>query len=114
LAVQHRQSSRYFLFDEQLQLCGHQSLRNQKTEIARHSQHLQPLAFAGIHVISPRLLSLMTEEGVFSIVSTYLRLAREGEKILAFRADEYYWRDLGKPENLADAARDVATGAAEL
>jgi NDP-sugar pyrophosphorylase family protein len=49
----------------------------------------------------------MTEVGPFSIITFYLRLAGRGEKILAFRADEYYWRDLGKPENVAQAARDV-------
>jgi NDP-sugar pyrophosphorylase family protein len=50
---------------------------------------------------------MMAEEGVFSIINSYLRLAGQGEKILAFRADEFYWRDLGKPENVAAAADDV-------
>jgi NDP-sugar pyrophosphorylase family protein len=68
---------------------------------------VQPLAFAGIHIISPRLLTLMIEDGAFSIITTYLRLAAQREKILAFRADEYYWRDLGKPENIAQAAEDL-------
>jgi len=58
-------------------------------------------------VISPRLLNRITEEGVFSIITSYLRLAAGGEKIIAFRADEYYWRDLGKPENVMQAARDL-------
>ena len=49
----------------------------------------------------------MTESDAFSIIPTYLRLAGQNEKILAFRADEYYWRDLGKPENVAQAARDA-------
>ena len=49
----------------------------------------------------------MTEEGAFSIITTYLRLAAQGETILAFRADEYYWRDLGKPDNVAQAAQDL-------
>ncbi len=49
----------------------------------------------------------MTEEGVFSIISSYLRLAGQGESIVAFRADEYYWRDLGKPADLQQAARDL-------
>ena len=49
----------------------------------------------------------MTEEGVFSIITSYLRLAAQGERILAFRADDYYWRDLGKPENVAQAEEDV-------
>jgi NDP-sugar pyrophosphorylase family protein len=50
---------------------------------------------------------MMTEEGAFSIVTSYLRLAARGEKILAFRTDEYYWRDLGRPGHVAQAARDV-------
>jgi NDP-sugar pyrophosphorylase family protein len=50
---------------------------------------------------------MMSEEGAFSIITSYLRLAARGEKILAFRADEYHWRDLGKPENVAQAAEDL-------
>ena len=50
---------------------------------------------------------MMAEDGVFSIITSYLRLAGQGERIFAFRADEYYWRDLGKPENIAQAAEDV-------
>jgi NDP-sugar pyrophosphorylase family protein len=54
---------------------------------------------------------MLTEEGVFSIIDSYLRLASQGEKILAFRADEYYWRDLGRPADLSQAAADVKKGA---
>jgi NDP-sugar pyrophosphorylase family protein len=67
---------------------------------------LQALAFSGIHIISPRLLPMLSEEGVFSIIPAYLRLASQGEKILAFRADAYYWRDLGRPADLTQAAFD--------
>ncbi len=69
--------------------------------MVRPSQQVQALAFSGIHVISPRMFAMMTEEGAFSIITSYLRLAAEGENIVAFRDDEYYWRDLGRPENLA-------------
>lgn len=107
LAVQNRASSRQLLFDKQLQLCGRQSGRNEPIELARPSDKLTPLAFSGIHVISPRLLTMLTEEGTFSIITSYLRLAAQGERILAFRADEYYWRDLGSPENLIQAEQDL-------
>ena len=107
LAVQQRETSRYLLFDEQLELCGRRSGPDSKDEIVRSSQRPRPLAFCGIHVISPRLLVLMTEEGAFSIIATYLRLAAQGEKIVAFRADEYSWRDLGKPGDLLQAAEDL-------
>ena len=106
LAVQSRESSRQLLFNDELQLSG-RGVRGQDPEIVRTSTNLQPLAFSGIHVISPRLLPMITEEGVFSIIPTYLRLAARNEKILAFRADEFYWRDLGKPADLSQAALDL-------
>ena len=74
---------------------------------AGHPQPYQVLAFSGIHIISPRLLPMLTEEGIFSIIPSYLRLAAQGEKILAFRADQYYWRDLGRPSDLAQATHDL-------
>jgi mannose-1-phosphate guanylyltransferase len=67
---------------------------------------LHALAFSGIHVISPRFLTLMLEDGVFSIIDTYLQLASGGEKILAFNADQYYWRDLGKLDQVQQATED--------
>lgn len=106
LAVQQRQTSRLLLFDSDFQLCGRQS-GHLPAEFVRPAKEVSPFAFSGVHVISPRLLEMMTEDGVFSIIDKYLRLAGEGEKISAFRADEYYWRDLGKPENVAQAARDL-------
>jgi mannose-1-phosphate guanylyltransferase len=96
LAVKDRLTSRPLFFDDQLQLCGWHS-----------SQQGKALAFSGIHVISPRLLPMMIEEGVFPIIPSYLRIAALGEKILAFRADEYYWRDLGRPESVTQAAEDL-------
>ena len=107
LAVQERETSRYLLFDEQEQLCGRRAGRNQEPEIVRPSKEKQALAFSGVHVISPRFLRMMAENGAFSIVNSYLRLAGKGEKVIAFRSDESYWRDLGKPENVAAAADDV-------
>jgi NDP-sugar pyrophosphorylase family protein len=105
LAAKQRETSRYLLFDEQNQLCGRR--HGQKDELARQAPNLQPLGFCGMHVISPRLLSLLAEEGVFSIVDAYLRLARDGERIRAFRCDEYYWRDLGRIESVRQAEQDL-------
>jgi len=110
LAVQQRETSRYLLLDEHNQLCGRRAGRDQAPEIVRPSKETQSLAFSGVHVIAPRLLEMMTEQGVFSIITSYLRLAGKGEKIMAFRADQYYWRDLGRPENVVQAAKDVEQG----
>lgn len=106
LAVQDRETSRYLLFDEKLQLSGRRSGQGGDTELVRPSSEFRALAFTGIHVISPRLLRMMDEEGAFSIINTYLRLAGAGENILGFRADEYYWRDLGRAEQVQQAAED--------
>jgi NDP-sugar pyrophosphorylase family protein len=94
LAVKDRHTSRPLLFDDELYLRG-------------RAEKGKGLAFAGIHVISPRLLTLIREEGVFSIIDSYVRLAAQGERILAFRADEYEWRDVGKPEDLKKAAEGI-------
>lgn len=107
LAVHDRKTSRYLLFNPELQLCGRRSGLNGEPELVRSSPQTQALAFAGIHVISPRLIPMMTEEGVFSIINSYLRLAGRGEKILGFRADEYFWRDLGRLKDLQQAALDL-------
>jgi len=110
LAVQNRVTSRYLVFDENLLLCGRRLGQEATAEIVRKSARIEPLAFSGIHVISPRLLTRLTEDGVFSVINSYLRLAGEGEKIAGFRADEYYWRDLGRPSDLQQAAKDMAQG----
>ncbi len=109
LAVQKRQSSRCLLFDKNLQLCGRVPHPSPSGEGAI-PDNLEPLAFSGIHVISPRLLRLLTDDGVFSIIPAYLKVAASGERILGFRADQYYWRDLGTLANLEQAEEDMKKG----
>jgi NDP-sugar pyrophosphorylase family protein len=110
LAVQDRPTSRYLLFNDALELCGRQSGRDGQPELVRPSQNPQAVAFSGIHVVSPRFIPMITEHSAFSIIDSYLRVAAQGDKIIAFRADKYYWRDLGRPEHVAQAAKDIARG----
>lgn len=110
LAVQDRETSRYLLFDERGQLCGRRAGLNRDAELVRPALGAQALAFCGIHIVSTGLFAKMREEGAFSIITTHLHLAAQGEKIVAFRADECYWCDLGRPENVAQAAQDLAGG----
>ncbi len=109
LAVQKRESSRLLLFDQQLQLCGRRSKDTPGDEIARPCPQALAMAFTGIHIISPRIFPLLTEHGAFPIVPAYLRLAALGERIVGFRADDYYWRDLGTPASLQQAAQDASS-----
>jgi NDP-sugar pyrophosphorylase family protein len=109
LAVQSRTTSRPLLFDAEGRFQGRAS-----QGASSDAPGTQALAFSGIHVISPAVFQKITEEGAFSIVDSYVRLAAQGEMIEAFRADEFYWRDLGRPENVEQAARDLASGALSL
>ncbi len=111
LAVQLRDTSRPLLFNEHDRLCGRRAGRDAEIEWALPAQQVSSLAFSGIHVISSRIFVNLPEEGSFSIIPAYLRLACEGEAILAFRADDYYWRDLGRPSDIAEAERDFDSGA---
>lgn len=110
LAVQDRETSRYLLFDAQDELCGRRAGKDGTPELVRPVPQFRALAFCGIHILSPQILSGMHEDGAFSIIGAYLRLASSGEKIAGFPADGVYWRDLGRPQNLVEAARDLANG----
>lgn len=107
LAVQDRETNRYLLFDKHHQLCGRRNGKDGPDELVLRDLQPHAQAFSGVHIISPRIFPLMTEEGAFSIISSYLRLAGTGEKILSFPADGYYWRDLGRPEHVAQAEQEL-------
>jgi NDP-sugar pyrophosphorylase family protein len=98
LAAKDRETSRYLIFNDDLQLCGRQAVRDPER---------RSFGFSGIHVISPRLLPMLEGDGPFSIIDSYLKLAARGETILAFRVDDCYWRDLGRPEDLKQAEEDL-------
>jgi NDP-sugar pyrophosphorylase family protein len=102
-----RSSSRQLLFNKRGLLCGRRFEKEGRTELAREAEPWHALAFCGIHVISPRMLQRMTEDGAFSIIETYLRLAGEGEKIVGYRANGAYWRDLGTMESLEQAGSEL-------
>jgi NDP-sugar pyrophosphorylase family protein len=112
LAVQDRVTSRPLLFDANGQLRGRGSVHAEDRKVASDrptaETAVEELAFAGIHILSPRIFQKIEEEGAFSIITTYVRLAARGERIKGFRADQYYWRDLGRPESVALAAEELA------
>jgi NDP-sugar pyrophosphorylase family protein len=114
LAVAERETSRYLLFDEEGLLCGRRTKGDAEAEMVRPAEAVAALAFSGIHVVSPRIFGKLSEEGAFPILDAYLRLAAEGERIVAFRADGAYWRDLGRPESLLAAERDLERGMAAI
>jgi len=100
--VTNRKTSRYFLFDEYDRLCG---WRNKKTEeeiIAISKNKLVERAYSCVVVFEPRIFSLIPQRGKFSIVETYLSLAKD-HLILGYDHTGDKFADVGKPESIAAA-----------
>ncbi len=102
LAVTSRQTSRYFLFDEKNHLCGWENVKTGEKKISRKSENYFQKAFSGIHVISPKIFSLIKMEGKFSMVDVYLELAKTHD-ITAFDHSNSKFIDVGKPESILKA-----------
>ena len=100
MAVQNRKSSRYFLFDDERNLCGWQNVKTGETKMCRDPEgKLDRLAFSGIHIADPKIFSLMSNQKVFSVVDFYLSIA-SFHRITYFDHTGSQFLDLGKKENL--------------
>ena len=102
LAVRERKSSRYFLFNKEMSLCGWENTKTSEKIISKPSNNLNKLAFSGIHIISPAIFKYIKRKGKFSIVQTYLELSKNSQ-IIGYQHDENYWFDIGNPSNLKTA-----------
>jgi mannose-1-phosphate guanylyltransferase len=77
------------------------------TDIARTSTPGR-LAFTGIHVIHPEVLSHIPQ-GLFSdIIECYRRLIRMGKAVRACVVKGHYWRDIGSLASYLEANRELA------
>ena len=102
LAVTTRHTSRYFLFDEMPNLCGWRNEKTGEQKISREANKFYLKAFSGIHVISPKIFSLIKMEGKFSMVDVYLEIAK-AYAITAFDHSNTKFIDVGKPKSIAKA-----------
>lgn len=102
LAVRNRESSRYFLFDKEKCLRGWKNTKTNEKIIVSESSDLNSYAFSGIHVIDSKLLKMLPDKDVFSIVKIYLELAQTNN-ICAYLHDTDYWFDIGSVEKLKRA-----------
>jgi NDP-sugar pyrophosphorylase family protein len=105
LAVQKRQSSRKFLFDNRNTLCGWMNEKSGERIITRDEQsELFPYSFSGIQVVDPKIFKYFPDKDVFSLIELYLSVAKK-EKIIGYVHNEDEWIDLGKIENLNEAEK---------
>lgn len=106
LAVSERKSSRYFLFDKDMRLCGWENQSKGEQVFTAKADTLSDChryGFSGIHVISPAIFQQMPEVGRFSIVDVYLQLSGEF-RISGFIHSPTDWLDMGRPEDIEKAA----------
>jgi NDP-sugar pyrophosphorylase family protein len=104
LAVTQRDTSRYFLFDELDHLCGWRNIKTGDQKMSREAEKITQKAFSGIHVISPKIFTLIKREGKFSMVDAYLELAKT-QTITAFDHSGSKFIDVGKPESILKAEK---------
>lgn len=107
LVVRDRTSSRYLLFDKNNRLCGWQNTKTKMVKFCsrKHYVESQGFAFSGVHIIDPKIFTLMDEQQKFSIIDLYLKLA-SNLKIMGFRDNNSRWMDLGTHEKL-DLAKSL-------
>ena len=121
LLVSKRDTSRYFVFDEENHLVAWKNIHT--GEIRTAYDDLQPTlervdkddelcrfrAFSGIHIISPSLFPLLEiQDEVFSITNFYWQHSLQ-HRILCLEApNNFHWVDAGKPEALPKAREIVA------
>jgi MurNAc alpha-1-phosphate uridylyltransferase len=104
LAITDRKSSRYFLFDKNERLCGWRNTKTNEEKISIPGFAMKEKAFSGIHIISPKIFTLMYQQGKFSIVDVYLDLAA-AHTILGFDHSGSKMVDVGRPEAIAVAEK---------
>ncbi len=102
LAVSNRNTSRYFLFDEDNSLCGWKNVLSGQEKRTRTVAKDHQMAFSGIHVINPAIFPLVTMQGKFSMVDLYLALSKT-HNITGFDFGDATFIDVGKPESLVKA-----------
>jgi N-acetyl-alpha-D-muramate 1-phosphate uridylyltransferase len=102
LAISDRKSSRAFLFDEDLQLCGWQNTVTDEQKVRKFHQHLTAYAFSGLHIIQSEIFSKITQEGKFGMVEVYLDLC-EQNTMLGYNHSGAKLLDVGKPESVVMA-----------
>ncbi len=97
MAVKHRKSSNYLLFDENKRLCGWKSYKTNSEIISIEKSEYDEMAFSGIYVINYEIFDLMKREGAFSIIPELLKLSKM-HHIGGWVHDDKFILDLGRPE----------------
>jgi NDP-sugar pyrophosphorylase family protein len=103
--VTDRPSSRQFLFNSQMQLCGWKNNNTGEVRMSRDESDLKAYSYSCVVIFEPEIFFLIREQGFsgkFSLTDVYLRLATE-HKILGYDHSGDRFIDVGKPEAVEKA-----------
>lgn len=112
LLVAPRETSRYFVFEENNKLVGWTNIKTNecRPKELNVNKNVKLLAFGGIHIISPSIfkdLECYSNEAKFSITPFYVDICNNKQIIGYCPSKKYYWHDIGKPEALKDAEKSI-------
>ena len=107
MMVKSRSTSRYLLFDPEMQLAGWQNVKSGEKIICREAEQYKKYGFQGIHIVSPRIFDLILETGAFPIMELYLRLAGN-HSFKGYESKHDLWFDIGSPEKLDNTKREIS------
>ena len=100
LCVRKRDTERFLLFNKDLQLIGWVNIKNNEFRWVGESQSEYGMyAFSGIYVISPKFVDSITHTGKFSIIDSWLEIAKENT-LSGYIDTSKQWHDLGTIEKI--------------
>lgn len=104
IAVTNRISSRSFLFDEDMRLCGWRNAQTGEERISFEKSNLKSYSYSCVAAYAPQVFDLMKHRGKFSIVETFLDVAKT-HKVSGYDHTGDATVDVGKPESVAVAEK---------
>ncbi len=72
------------------------------------------LAFTGLHILEPSVLSAIPEHQEYSIIDCYRHLIEQRQLISALRVDDCFWTDMGTVEDYLALHAGLLTGTIPL
>lgn len=108
VVVSRRNTSRYLLFDNEMRMRGWTNINSGEVKPqGLDTTPLQQAAFAGIHIVSPRIFEQMRNmPDKFSIIDFYLQAMTE-HRIMGYIPQDFTMLDVGKIDSLAPAEEFV-------
>jgi len=97
--ITDRETSRYFLFDENNRLCGWRNIITGDEKIAIPGKSLRQMAYSCVAIFEPQIFHLIQQKGKFSLTEPYLSLAPD-HGIFGYDHSGDKLADVGKPGSI--------------